>query len=377
MTERTDMPSITWAERLEAETLSGFCRAVLTAAGCDAPSAEAATRAMMHGSRLGVDSHGVRLLPHYAEVVARGRVKGRPSMRFIKENGAAAALDADHGHGALAAYTAMEHAVQVAGYLGIGAVAIRNTSHFGPAGAYAYAAAEAGAIGLAFCNSDSFVRLHEGAQKFHGTNPIAVAVPIEGERPWLLDMATSAISYNRVLLYRSLGRALPQAAASGGSGADTLDANAVEMLAPLGAAFGFKGAGLAGLAEIFSAILSGMRLSVEIPPMRGPDMVSPRVMGAFVMAMRPSAFVDQVTFQNGMKRYLAALRGSRSIDGGKVMAPGDREWEEEARRRVLGIPIDPHTAAAFDMLAERFSITRPRPLSKELARETKQRERNA
>jgi LDH2 family malate/lactate/ureidoglycolate dehydrogenase len=356
------MPAIEWAERLDAEELSAFCHTILVAAGCDAASAEAATRAMMHGSLLGTDSHGVRLLPHYAEVVARGRVKGRPSMRFVSETGAVATLDADHGHGALAAYTAMDRAVQLARRLGIGAVAIRNTSHFGPAGAYAFAAAEAGAIGFAFCNSDSFVRLHEGAQRFHGTNPIAVAVPIEGERPWLLDMATSAISYNRVLLYRSLGRALPQAAASDGRGADTLDAENVEMLAPLGAAFGFKGAGLAGLVEILSAILTGMRLSVEIPPMRGPDMTTPRMVGAFVMAMRPTAFLDGASFQQGMKRYLAALRGSRTIAGGKVMAPGDREWDEEARRRTMGIPIDPETSTAFDMLAERFRATRPRPI---------------
>jgi LDH2 family malate/lactate/ureidoglycolate dehydrogenase len=363
VTERADLLPVVGAERLDGEELSGFCRAILKAAGCDTPSADAATRAMMHGSRLGVDSHGVRLLPHYADVVANGRVKGGPSMRFVKEAGAAATLDADHGHGAFAAYTAMGRAVQIAGQLGVGAVSIRNSSHFGPAGAYAYAAAEAGAIGFAFCNSDSFVRLHEGAQKFHGTNPIAVAVPVNGDRPWLLDMATSAISYNRVLLYRSLGRALPQAVASGGSGADTLDPNGVEMLAPLGAGFGFKGAGLAGLAEILSAILSGMRLSTEIPPMRGSDMATPRVMGAFVMALQPSAFVDQATFQGGMTRYLTALRGSRAIAGCRVMAPGDREWEEEARRRVAGIPIDPDTAAAFDVLAERLQVARPRPIS--------------
>ena len=58
------------------------------------------------------------------------------------------------------------------------------------------------------------MRLHDGAERFHVTNPLAVAVPVEDGRPWLLDMATSAIPYNRVLLYRSLGMALPAATAS-------------------------------------------------------------------------------------------------------------------------------------------------------------------
>ena len=45
---------------------------------------------------------------------------------------------------------------------GLGAVAIRNSSHFGAAGAYALDIAQQGMMGLAVCNSDAFVRLHGG-----------------------------------------------------------------------------------------------------------------------------------------------------------------------------------------------------------------------
>jgi LDH2 family malate/lactate/ureidoglycolate dehydrogenase len=156
-------------------------------------------------------------------------------------------------------------------------VAIRNSSHFGAAGAYALAAAEAGMIGLASCNADSIVRLHGGAARFHGTNPIAFAVPVAGARPWLLDMATSSIPYNRVQLYRSVGKQLPGGVASTADGLDTDAPELADMLAPLGGEFGFKGAGLAGLAEILSAVLSGMRLSHELAPMTGPDFATPRL----------------------------------------------------------------------------------------------------
>lgn len=283
-------------ERLPADALTGFCIAVLEASGADSASAEAATRAMMHGSRLGVDSHGVRLLDHYAKVIAGGRVNGRPAMRPLTTAGAVATLDADNGHGALAAYTAMDMAMDYATRSGIGAVAIRNSSHFGPAGAFALAAAERGFVGLAFCNSDSFVRLHDGAERLHGTNPIAAAAPVAGGRPWLLDMATSAVPYNRVLLYRSLGRPLPPGVASDADGHDTEDPHLADMLAPLGGAFGFKGAALGGLVEIFSAMLSGAGLSFDIPPMGGDDLATPRNVGAFVLALRPSAFLPEADF---------------------------------------------------------------------------------
>lgn len=345
--------------RAVAGDLHRFCREVLAAAGADAASAAAAARAMLHGSRLGVDSHGVRLLPHYAAVIAGGRVNGRPTMRLAREWGAVATLDADDGHGALAAYTAMDHAVRIARQMGIGAVAITRSSHFGPAGAYAFAAAEQGMVGMATCNADSLVRLHDGAARFHGTNPIACAVPVAGEKPWLLDMATSAIPYNRVKLYRSLGRPLPEGVASTEAGEDTVDAHAAEMLAPLGGDFGYKGAGLAGLAEVFSAVLTGAGLSFELQPMNDPDMSRPRGLGAFVMALRPDAFVEAETVRDGMKRYRDALRASPARMGGRVMAPGDREWDEERRREVMGIPLDPDTAEGFRVLAAHYGIAMP------------------
>ncbi len=346
---------------VERLIVAGLCRLIVlrVLVLAPTPAAAAAARAMLHGSRLGIDSHGVRLLEHYVTVLQAGRVNPNPKMRWRGAFGAVAALEADNGHGALAAYRAMDYAVDQAARYGIAAVGIRDTSHFGPAGAYALAAAEAGCIGIALCNTDSFVRLHDGAERFHGTNPIACAVPVAGDQPWLLDMATSAVPYNRVQLYKSLGRTLPEHVASDGSGEDTADPMAVEMLAPLGAEFGFKGAGLAGLVEIFSAVLTGMKLSFDILPMGGPDLSTPRGMGAFVIALEPSAFTPGEEFRDGMKRYLETLRASPPRNGASVMAPGDREWAEAARREHEGVPLDPATAEAFVRLGGKFAIRPP------------------
>ena len=49
------------------EALAAFSTELLSAAGADAESAEATTWAVMHASIHGVDSHGVRLLPWYAD----------------------------------------------------------------------------------------------------------------------------------------------------------------------------------------------------------------------------------------------------------------------------------------------------------------------
>jgi LDH2 family malate/lactate/ureidoglycolate dehydrogenase len=258
------------AARFPAEALSAFSEAALRAAGADAPSARDATRAMLHASLHGIDSHGFRLLPHYCRAIGEGRVNGRPSPRFRSTRAGSGIVDADDGHGARGTYLAAAHAVELARASGVAAVAVVRSSHFGAAGAYALEIAREGLFGMVVCNSDAFVRLHEGAERFHGTNPIAAAAPTPG-RPWLLDMATSAIPFNRVKLAQSLGLSLPEGTASDENGRDTTDPARVAMLAPLGREQGYKGAGLAGLAEVLSAVMTGMRLSPEILPMLGPD----------------------------------------------------------------------------------------------------------
>ena len=208
---------------------------------------------------------------------------------------------------------------------------------------------------MVFGNSDSLVRLHDGAKRFHGTNPISVAFPADGN-PWLLDMATSSIPWNRVQLYRSTGTTLPTGIASNAAGHDVDDPRKAEMLAPLGGEFGFKGAGLAGVAEIFSAVMTGMHISPDLMSMDDPDLSTPRQLGAFIIAFDPTAFVTGAVFSAGMEHYLASLRDSPPRDGARVLAPGDREWQEAERRRSQGIPLDPATIDAFKHLESTTGI---------------------
>ncbi|MCU0907226.1 MAG: Ldh family oxidoreductase [Rhodobacteraceae bacterium] len=350
-----DMPAQPAADaqvRAAPDRLRAFCRAVLQATGVEESSASACTDSILHGSLHGVDSHGVRLLPHYVTAYLGGRLNRAPRPRFERRAGSAGIVHGDHAQGALPTYLAADTACAIAAETGVGAVGVRDSSHFGPAGAYALRIAERGAVGLVFCNSDAFVRLHDGAARFHGTNPIAMAAPVPDSDPWLFDMATSAVPYNRVRLYASTGQTLPDGVASDGTGRDTRDAGAVEMLAPLGGAFGHKGAGLAGMAEILSAVLTGGGLSPDLLPMGGPDLATPRGLGAFVLALDPAAFAGAEAVARGMARYLDLLRASPARPGARVMAPGDREWAERDRRLRDGIPLDPDTTDAFRHLSD-------------------------
>ena len=343
--------------RVDVKDLERFVAAVLTTAGADGFSVTSTVRALVGASLRGVDSHGVRLLPHYLRVLKGGRVKGRPEMSFERRAAAVGRLDAGHALGTAAGYRAMEEAVKLADSAGIGAVSVINSSHFAAAGCYSLAAAEAGYIGLAVCNATSAVLPHDGRDGFHGTNPIAFAAPVAGERPYLLDMATSSIPVNRILQYRALDRELPADVVVDDTGAMTRDPHAATSLLSLGGAgYGYKGAGLAGVVTILSAVLSGMCLDHQMPEMFVPPWSEPRRLGQFFLAMKPSTFIDEERFQTQLRAYLEALRGQPAHPGGRVMAPGDREWAVERRRRAEGIPLDAHNWDVLTGLAGDFGV---------------------
>jgi ureidoglycolate dehydrogenase (NAD+) len=318
----------------------------LSAVGTSAESRAAAIRAMIHASLVGVDSHGVRLTAHYCRMLEGGRLNKTPQLKVEKRGAGSAMVDGDDGLGHYATYKAVEVGMELAREAGVGAVGIRHSSHLGAAGAYALAGAEAGFVTFATTNTDSIVALHDGAQKFHGTNPLAFAAPVPGGKPWLLDMATSSIPLNRVMLHRSLDKDLPQGVAATDEGHPTTNPHEAEMLIPLGGVdYGYKGAGLAGVATLFSALLTGTTLDPDFIPMYGSsDISTPRNMGHFVLVIDPDKFAGREIFGAAILSYLGALRGSSVRAGAeRVMAPGDREWEEMDRRKAEGIPLDPDT----------------------------------
>jgi hypothetical protein len=94
--------------------------AALLAAGADSASAQASTRAMLHASRFGIDSHGVRLTSHYAAMMQSGRINPRPNMTLKKTAAGTARLDADNALGHGAAYRGMEAECELAREAGVG-----------------------------------------------------------------------------------------------------------------------------------------------------------------------------------------------------------------------------------------------------------------
>lgn len=313
------------------EALAAFSGAVLRAAGADQPSAEAATWAMLHASLHGVDSHGIRLLPWYADCLRKGIARGNPSITVDHKRRAAVLVDADNGLGHLSMYRAMDEACALARDCGIGMASVINSTHFGAAGAYTLAAADAGFIGMVASNSGAFVVPHGGSKPVHGTNPLSLAAPNPHGDAFLLDMSTSAVPWNKVLRYRTEGLELPKGVAVDATGAFVTDPHLAVALAPVGGPdFGYKGAGLAGMAEVLGGILSGMRLSTDQDGLALGD----TKVGHFVMAIDPTLFMTLDSFGEKLQSYMDNFK----VQPG-TYAAGGPEWERRRIREAEGIPL--------------------------------------
>ncbi|GIK96648.1 MAG: oxidoreductase [Alphaproteobacteria bacterium] len=341
--------------RLTPAGLRGFVADALRAAGVDELSAEGTARALLHASLHGIDSHGVRLLPFYVQCLDDSLARRRPRVEVTQRRAAAAVVDADGGLGHRPSYRAMEVACALARDAGIGMAAVVNSTHFGAAGAYALAAAEAGFMGLVVANSGALVAPFDGRQPVHGTNPIAFAAPAAGRDPFLLDMATSAIPWNRVLLSRKLGAPLPAETALTPAGAFTEDAGAAMMLAPLGGrAFGYKGAGLAGMAETLSGALTGMRLAYELDGTALGD----TDLGHLFVAVDPGVFAPAAEVAERVASYCARLAGM-SGGGATVHPAGGPQWVARDDRTANGIPVPAAVGSELEAVAQRFGLAWP------------------
>jgi ureidoglycolate dehydrogenase (NAD+) len=345
--------------RATADQIREFASKALIAASTEAEAAQSVANALTEASLRGVDSHGIRLLLHYIKVVQGGRINPNPSLAFTKTGVSTGIVDGDNGFGHHASYFAIDRAVEVAQASGVGAVSVINSSHFGAAGSYVLRAAAKGYVGLGFCNSDAFVLAHDGVHSFHGTNPIAFAAPVAGQEPFLLDMATSVVPWNRVQDYLMEGLSLPPDVTVDSSGEPTIDAAQSAALLPIGGAnYGHKGAGLASMIEILCAVMTGSPYCSSLPAMKGPDFSTPRHMGHFFLAIDFHRFVSPETYDAGMHAYLHDLRTQPAKPGRNVMAPGDREWLVLGERQRLGIPVMRQLRAELDQLADKLSIQR-------------------
>lgn len=348
------------AERVREQIL-----AVLQAWGMPGDLARITADLMAQTDLLGIDSHGISMLPAYEEKWRAGSLRLDARPRVERESGASALIDAMGGLGYPAAAMAMSLAVDKALESGVGAVSVRNSHHFGAAGVYARIAVARGVVGLVTSSANGIIMVPtRGAMPMLGTNPIAFGAPAARNEPFLLDMATTTVAANKVKVYDFLGKPLPEGWAVDGQGASIRDAGQAMKtiferpeggLTPLGgtpAMSSHKGYGLAMMAQILGGTLGGSAFAARRAATRRPD--EPDDVGHFFLALNPDAFRASGSFESDMDGLIDALHATAPADPeAPVLVAGEPEAAERERRRVAGIPIPAALAERLRGICER------------------------
>jgi len=140
-------------------------------------SANAVADGLVHASLRGVDSHGIRLFPHYLAALKGGRINGKPQFSFDKTSESTGILDADNAFGHAAGLRAVKEVVDLADKAGMGSVSVKRSTHFGAASFFGLEIAKHDMLGFSFTHSDPLIPPTGGKKPFLGNNPICFWKP--------------------------------------------------------------------------------------------------------------------------------------------------------------------------------------------------------
>lgn len=339
-------------------TLTDFVTRIFVALG----SAEAAAREvaahLVTANLKGHDSHGIGMIPAYVNNIRNGHLRVDSHARVVRDRGAVLLIDGDMGFGQVVGREATDLALARVKDTGVVCVGVRNCHHLGRIGSYGEMCGEAGYVSVHFVNVVGHapqVSPFGGRDRRMTTNPFCCVVPRHGQRPLVLDMATSAIALGKVRVAHMKGEPVPAGALVDHEGAPTTDASVMfrEPFGALGPFGAHKGYGLAVMCELLGGALAG-----EWTAQPGNPRDNTIVNHMLMFVLDPAAFGGLDRFNGEVREmvdYLLSTTPARGFD--RVRVPGDPEQEFLAQRTRDGIPVDDNTWAGVVRAAQVAGLT--------------------
>jgi L-2-hydroxycarboxylate dehydrogenase (NAD+) len=331
--------------RVDHESLKNYVATVLASYNVPKEDAQIVADVIVTADLMGIESHGVQRLRRYTTGIQVGSVNPKANIKVISESASTALIDGGSGLGHVIAYKAMEIAVKKASEVGVSAVGVRNSHHFGIAGYYALQAVRRGMIGIVMTNSEALVAYTHTIGRNMGTNPIAVGFPTKNPPPVLFDAATSVVPIGKIEVYAKEGKKIPLGWAISPEG-KLLD-NPVEVLAkkcallPLGGLGedfgGHKGAGLALVVDLLCGVLTGANYGKNVKHTTEKGRAN---VGHFMIAINIDKLTPIETFLERIEEYKDYVKNLTKIsENAEVWIPGEKAWLTMETRKKIGIPI--------------------------------------
>lgn len=317
----------------------------------------------------GVRSHGVAHLKMYYERMKKGLQLPTTNITVVKDTPTTAVLDGGNGMGMVVGYKAMKMAIEKARQFGLGAVAVRNSSHYGVAGYYPLMAEREGMVGLSVTNAHPSTAPTFGVMPMLGTNPIAVAAPTDEEFPYMFDAATSIAPRGKIEIAARANKPIPEGWVVNQEGVSATDSsNMIEemnlgnvALLPLGGMHelmgSHKGYGLATLVEILSAAFQNGTYLWGLTDTDAEGKPQFLRIGHFFLAMDVEHFIPLADFKKISGNIMRDLRNSTKVPGqSRIYTAGEKEFYNTQRVRTEGVEITPGVQKALQTLQQELKL---------------------
>ena len=340
--------------RIDPLRLIDFATAVYQSVGMPEPDARLVADTLVQADLWGHQSHGVLRLGWYLDRVRNKVMNPVTTPEFVVNAGSIAVIDGHDGVGHVLTRLAQNEAVKRAKAHGMGAVAVRNSNHFGTCMYYTMSGARDGCVMLLTSNGGPAMAPWGGRKKIVGTNPWSVATPAGRHAPFAVDMANTGVARGKIYLARQRREPIPLGWAINAAGEPTTDPQeAIDgIILPMA---GHKGYAIAAMVDVLSGVLTGSGfLSKVFSPYKTADKSN---CGHLMVALNIEAFMPLAEFNERMEAWVAEVKSVPLAKGyDEVFYPGEMEANNDLKNRRDGLALPADTIADLERIAGETGI---------------------
>jgi LDH2 family malate/lactate/ureidoglycolate dehydrogenase len=347
------------SKRVSATALKRFVCATYETAGMPFLDAELVADSLVQADLWGHQSHGVLRTRWYLERLRSGVMRATAEATSVIDGGAFAVMDGKDGVGHVVARNAMFSAIERARKHGIGAVAVRNSNHFGTVMYFTRMAAQNGCIAFMTSNGGPAMAPWGGVDKIVGTNPWSISAPVGNGDPLMTDVANTGVARGKIYLAKQRREAIPEGWALAPDGSPTTDP--VEAIAGIILPMAHhKGYAIATAMDMLAGVLTGSGFLDEVNGPYNYDKQSRA--GHFLFVVNIAAFMPREQFDIRMQDFVARLKNGRKAQGvAEIFYPGEPEAHSDRTNRSEGLLLPEDTLSDLTAIAQEQRLSHMLP----------------
>jgi len=337
------------------EGLKKFMQEAFALSGVPEKDAQIVTENLLKAELKGIASHGLSRFPVYLKRIQEGLVNPKPQITLKNILPAVLSIDGDNGLGSVVMMQALEDGIAVAEKMGICALGIKHSNHFGISTYYCEKAADQGFVSILLSNSPPATPPFGGREPYFGTNPIAFGMPRKNSPNIIVDMATSVVARGKIIRASQKNESIPEGWALDKDGYPTTDANAAlaGVLLPIA---GPKGAALSLVVEHLAGVLTGAGYGRGVA-WQYSEKQEPANVGHFMVIIKADAFMDEADYEERTETFVSEIKDISLAPGfEEIKLPGEREWEREQMVADQGIVLESDLIQQFTAIAEKLKV---------------------